>query len=92
LQNVLIWVEWDEQFKMLNGRDGLATAVFMGGHQQDRIDKGMHPLKTNSVIVLRMKELTEEHQPKTERGNCVLLHEMVHAIHYLVIGKNNEEE
>ncbi|HEV3145683.1 MAG TPA: hypothetical protein VGZ47_17475, partial [Gemmataceae bacterium] len=90
-QNFLIWVEWDEQFKMNNGREGLATAVFMGGHQQDLLNKGMHPLKMNAVTVMRMKKLTEEHQPKKESGRCVMLHEMVHAIHYQVIGKNNPD-
>lgn len=89
LRNILIWVEWDEQLAMSNGRQGNALAVYYGGTQRQLLREGTQPLKANSVVVLRMKSLTKEHQPEFDTKRCVLLHEMAHAVHFQLIGYEN---
>jgi hypothetical protein len=86
LRKLPVWVEWDEQEKMQNGRDGSALAVYYGGHQAALLKEGKQPLKAKAVTVLRMKGLTQEHQPKTDSGRCVLLHEFAHAVHDQLLG------
>ena len=89
LRNILIWVEWEEQLAMSNGRQGNALAVYYGGTQRQLLREGTQPLKANSVVVLRMKSLTKEHQPEFDTKRCVLLHEMAHAVHFQLIGYEN---
>jgi hypothetical protein len=89
LRNLLIWVEWDEQTALANGRVGNALAVYYGGHQRQMLREGKHPLKARTVMVLSMKGLTREHQPKTDSGRCVLLHEIAHAVHDQILGTDN---
>jgi hypothetical protein len=76
LQRLVIWVEWDDTKALTNGRPGAAVAVYYGGHQA-----GLNPARVKTITVLRMKSLTAEHQPKTDSGRCVLLHELAHAVH-----------
>lgn len=90
LRNLLIWVEWDEKVVMSNGRAGTAEAVYYGGHQLQLLKDGKHPLKAKSVTVLSMLALTREHQPGHDSGRCVLLHEMAHAVHNELLGRNAE--
>jgi hypothetical protein len=89
LRNLPVWVEWEEQFEMTNGREGNATAVYYGGHQGHMLQKGKHPLKAKTVTILQMKALTGEHQPKTDSGRCVILHEFAHAVHDQLLGNDN---
>jgi hypothetical protein len=91
LRNVLIWVEWDEKQEMANGRAGLPTAIYYGGHQLQLLQEGKHPLKAKNVTILRMKSLAEEHQPKRDSGRCVILHEVAHAVHDQLIGFANQD-
>lgn len=88
LKAVPIWVEWDEYLAMGNGRRGGAVAVFYGGHQSSLLGGDKNPLKSNAVTILSLKSLTAEHQPKTDSGRCVTLHELAHAYHRLVVGDN----
>jgi hypothetical protein len=92
IKNIRIWVEWDEEKAMSNGRAGTSLAVFFGGHQLAAIRDGMHPQKANAITILSMKALTEEHQPKKDSGRCVILHEMAHAIHFLYYGGDSNVE
>src|SRR5581483_9932341 len=85
----LIWVEWSEREAMSNGRSGSAAAVYYGGHQLHMLEEGKHPLKAKNITILRMKSLTNEHQPKHDSGRCVILHEMTHAVHDQLIGFEN---
>ena len=85
LKAVPIWVEWDERIAMNNGRGGRPVAVFLGGHQANLLaDRA--PYKGNAVTILSLRSLTNEHQPKTDTGRCVTLHELAHAFHYHVLG------
>src|SRR5262245_40623745 len=87
LKAVPIWVEWNETLALGNGRSGRAVAVFYGGHQANLLgDK--NPLKSNAVTILSLKSLANEHQPKTDSGRCVTLHELAHAFHHHVVGDN----
>lgn len=89
LRNMLVWVEWDEQTPLKNGRGGSALAVYSGGHQEQLYREGKHPLKAKAVTILRMKSLTAEHQPEKDSGRCVLLHEFSHAVHDLLLGRDS---
>ena len=89
LKAVPIWVEWNEHLAMKNGRSGQAVAVFYGGHQASLLGSESNPLKSNSVTILSLKSLTAEHQPKTDSGRCVTLHELAHAFQHYVLGDNN---
>lgn len=89
LKAVPIWVEWDERIAMNNGRRGQAVAVFYGGHQSNLLGGDANPLKANAVTILSLRALTDEHQPKTDSGRCVTLHELAHAFHHLVVGSEN---
>ncbi|MCU0704781.1 MAG: hypothetical protein MUF18_12455 [Fimbriiglobus sp.] len=91
LRKLPVWVEWDEKTEMSNGRGGNALAVYYGGHQANMLQKGMHPLKAKTVTVLSMRSLTAEHQPKTDSGRCVLLHEFAHAVHDQLLGFDNPD-
>ncbi|MCI0640936.1 MAG: hypothetical protein L0Y72_27000 [Gemmataceae bacterium] len=88
LRNILIWVEWNESVDLGNGRPGTATAVYYGGHQRSMLAKGMHPFQAGSVTIHKLKALTEEHQPKRDSGRCVILHEIAHAVHYQLVGRD----
>jgi hypothetical protein len=87
LKAVPIWVEWNVRVALNNGRAGGAVAVFYGGHQAFLLDPDS-PLKSNSVTILSLASLAREHQPKTDSGRCVTLHELAHAFHHLVVGDN----
>jgi hypothetical protein len=89
VRGLLIWVEWDKHIVNSSGRKGNALATYYGGHQQNMLAKGMHPLQANTVTVHSMKTLTMEHQPQRDSGRCVLLHEIAHAVHDQVLGREN---
>lgn len=89
LQKLPIWVEWDENRLLGNGRAGGAVAVYYGGHQANLLADGKHPLKSKTVTILSLRSLTAEHQPKTDSGRCILLHEFAHAVHDQLVGREN---
>jgi hypothetical protein len=92
LRRLVIWVEWDESSSGVeNGRPGIAVAVYRSGSQASMVADGLHPLKANTVDVLNMKSLTQEHQPKRDSGRCVLLHEFAHAVHDQLIGRDSPQ-
>jgi hypothetical protein len=78
LQNVVIWVEWED----IDKKNPLAVAKYYGGSSLWVLDQGKNPLKANNIEVLTMRRLTEVHQPKSKFQQCVLLHEMAHAVHH----------
>src|SRR5262249_17090873 len=88
LNAVPIWVEWNESLALGNGRTGSAVAVFYGGHQSNLLSADKNQLKANAVTILRLKSLANEHQPKTDSGRCVTLHELAHAFQHHVVGDN----
>lgn len=89
LRNVLIWVEWDNQRASASGRAGTVLAIYYGGHQAQAMAKGEHPLKAKAVTVMSLKRLADEHQPGKDSGGCTLLHELAHAVHYELLGREN---
>ncbi len=91
LRSLVIWAEWEETAGLENGRSGTAVAVYRSGSPEAMAAGGLHPLKANTVDVLNMKALTQEHQPKRDSGRCVLLHEFAHAVHNQVIGRDSPQ-
>jgi len=89
LRNVLIWVDWDKVVASASGRAGAPLARYYGGHQLQMLEKGEHPLKAKAVSVLRMNRIAELHQPKDDLGHCFLLHELAHAVHFELLGRDN---
>src|SRR5439155_24519007 len=49
LRQALIWVDWNEQIELPNGRKGNALAMYYGGHQASMLRKGEHPFPANAV-------------------------------------------
>lgn len=91
IKSVPIWVEWDEKLALGNGRVGGAVAVFLGGHQAGLMPRGDDPVKANAVTILSLRSLAAEHQPGTDSGRCVTLHELAHAFHFHVVGIDNPQ-
>jgi uncharacterized protein (TIGR03066 family) len=91
LRRVLIWVEWNHMLKDANGRTSTPEALYYGYSPEAMLQAGMNPLKSNSIIILRLDMLTEEHQPGLDYGRCVILHEMAHAVHHQILGFNNSD-
>jgi hypothetical protein len=89
LQRLLFFVEWDQRKALGNGASGAAVAVYYGGHQLNMLARGMPPLKAKNITVLSMRSLAREHQPDIDSGRCVLLHEMAHAVHDQLLGREN---
>ncbi len=89
LRKLTIWAEWDEVQALGNGRSGKALAVYYGGSQRGMLAAGMNPLKANNITILSTRDLTREHQPGNDSKRCVLLHEMVHAVHHKILGFDN---
>ena len=89
LRKLTIWAEWDENQGLGNGRSGKAVAVYYGGSQRGMLAAGKNPLKANNITILSTRDLTREHQPGRDSGRCVLLHEMVHAVHHKILGFDN---
>jgi hypothetical protein len=89
LRNILIWVEWNEEKPSSTGRKGQVVARYYGGHQLALLAKGEQPGKAKNVTILSMKILTQEHQPKRDGGGCVILHEIAHAVHDQLLGKDD---
>jgi hypothetical protein len=89
LRRLPIWVEWNKLEAMENGRAGNAVGVYFGGNEAQAERRGMHPLMARTVTILRLKALTEEHQPERDSGRCVILHEIAHAVHDQLLGSEN---
>lgn len=89
MRGLTIWVEWDEQVKLGNGRGGNSLAVYSGGDAAQMAREGKHPLRAKTITIHSLKLLTQGRQPKTDRGDCVLLHEFAHAVHDQMLGFNN---
>jgi hypothetical protein len=84
-QGLLVWVEWDEK---LEGKPNV-VALYYGGSQAALLKEGKHPLKAKSVEVLTLKRLTDLRQPGSKLQQCVLLHEIAHAVHDQVLSSEN---
>jgi hypothetical protein len=89
IRGLVIWVEWDEKVPLSNGRPGNSLAVYSGASQAQVVKDGKHPLRARTVTIHSLKMLTDGRQPKRDRGDCVLLHEIAHAVHHQVFGFNH---
>jgi hypothetical protein len=86
LRRVLIWVEWDNSDRA----NPHTLAKYYGGRIW-RLDGSQHPLKSNAVEVLSLKKLAIEKNLSIERTRIVLLHELAHAVHHVLLGLDNHD-
>lgn len=91
LQTVAIWVEWDGGEVKENG--ARTIAVYHAGSMAAYISgrTGTDPLKGNQVEIVTLKFLTELKQPGREKQQVVLLHELIHAVHDKVLGRDHPD-
>jgi hypothetical protein len=89
LRRLLVWVEWEDRSDPDFGKVVAKYYAVWGNVSLWTLAKDKHPLKANNVEIIHMKDLTREHQPGVKHERCVLLHEMAHAVHYQVFGRNN---
>jgi len=87
-----IWVEWDEATPLKSLAKGKRfTAYYNSSNQATSKLIGMHPLQARTITICSLRSLTTIHQPGAPREQCVLLHEVAHAVHDQLIGQNNQE-
>jgi hypothetical protein len=89
LRRLLVWVEWDDK---LDPDAGKAVAKYYGVFNRRglwKLAQHKNPLKANNIEIISMRSLTAEHQPHVKLDRCVLLHEMVHAVHFQLFGAQN---
>lgn len=84
LQQVLIWIEWDN----IDPSNPRVLAKYYGGRIW-RLDGSAHPLKSNAIEVLSLKRLAHQKSLSVERPELVLLHELAHAVHHVVLDFEN---
>jgi hypothetical protein len=90
LQRILIWIEWEDTSDPDLAKGVVAKYYGVQGNLALwSLGKNKHPLKANNVEVINMKSLTREHQPGVKLERCVLLHELAHAVHNQLLGRNN---
>jgi hypothetical protein len=80
LRRVLVWIEWDN----VDRANPNTLAKYYGGTIWT-LNGSEHPLKTNAIEVLSLKNLTTEKNLSVERSRLVLLHELGHAVHHLAL-------
>jgi hypothetical protein len=92
LRKILLWVEWEDRDDP-DLKLGVVAKYYgvYGNLAEWSLSKGKHPLKANNVEVINMKSLTREHQPGVKFERCVLLHELVHAVHHQALGSHNPQ-
>jgi hypothetical protein len=92
LQSLLVFVEWDDKSDPDYSKGALAKYYGVSGDVAVWAwHRDKNPAKANNIELLSLKHLAEEHQPGTDSGRSVLLHEMAHAVHHKTWGFTNPE-
>ncbi len=90
LHNVVVWIEWEDRDDPDFGKSVAKYYGLFGGSLAGwSLSNRKHPGKANNVEVIDMKSLAREHQPGQKTDRCVLLHEFAHAVHFHIVGPNN---
>jgi hypothetical protein len=87
LQDVPIWVEWDDKSPAIAG----AVAVYYHGNTEGMKKLGVDPRKVNCIDLVTLRVLGEMRHPGTALQQVVILHEMAHAVHHRLLGLDNPE-
>jgi hypothetical protein len=88
LQEVPIWVEWDEVSKLAPR----AVALYTHRESGDLLRKyGVAPQKAGCIQVISLRVLGDMRRPGTALQQVLLLHEMAHAVQDRLIGWDNPE-
>jgi hypothetical protein len=89
---VPIWVDWNVQERLSNGRSGSAAGSYMGIHPRPIVINGKEPIYVSGVRIFRMDDLMRRYKNETDQPpDNLLLHEFVHAVHDLVFGIENSQ-
>lgn len=84
LTTVPIWIEWDHVIPATD-----AVAVYFGDVGEYRLWKeGIDPQKNNAICILSLKN-AHEMASSGKRRELTCLHELSHAVHSRVAGRNN---
>lgn len=89
LHKLLIWVEW---YDYDDPNIGVVAAQYhsvIGGLSEWSFQFNKHPLKANNIEIIDMKNISQNHQPSVKAQQCVILHEICHAVHFHVHGYDN---
>jgi len=89
VHGIKVWVEWDDPDPKMPSW----VAAYYGGAAPWLLAEGKDPRKANCIVILSLRRLTEDRQPKpghekTPRQSIVL-HELAHAIHFDLFARNN---
>jgi hypothetical protein len=90
LQDVPIYVEWDERPNQKNNMVTIARYWHRNAGEGMR-PYGADPARAGCIEVLTLRVLDELRHPGTALQQVVILHEMVHAVHDRLIGWDNPE-
>jgi hypothetical protein len=91
LRSIVVWVEWEDRDDPdFGGAVAKYYGLFGGNLAGWALSKNKHPGKANNVEIIDMKSLAKEHQPDQKFERCVLLHEFAHAVHFHIVGANNQ--
>jgi hypothetical protein len=86
LRRIPVWIEWDSR----TGDNMHALAVYRSA---DHYVSGPYggTLKNGAIQLFSLKKLTHEKESSIRRSRLVLLHEMSHAIHHVMLGYGNQQ-
>lgn len=87
MQEVPIWVEWDESDRISPG----AVARYYGGPAEGLLKLGGDARKANCIEILTLRRLGEIRHPGTSLQQIIILHEMAHVVHHRLLGWDNPE-
>lgn len=91
LRTIPLWVEWDEgEQKVVGDRVSTTVAKYHAGSKPGKLYRFPtleRAVKSNCVEIVSMKTLTKLHQG--DKQECVLLHEIAHAVHHHVFDYDN---
>jgi hypothetical protein len=87
LQEVPIWVEWDAT---VSDTPGVVARYWQASAEEMR-KHGGDPRKAGTVEVLTLKRLGELRHPGSALQQIIILHEMAHAVHHRLLGRDNPE-
>jgi hypothetical protein len=91
LHTIIVWVEWhDIDDPDIDTSVAKYYGLFGGSRAGWSLSNRKHPGKANNTEIISMKSLTGEHQPGVKFDRCVLLHEFAHAVHFHIVGTNNQ--
>ncbi len=91
LQQMPVWIEWDEYEPLKSGREGRATVSFETSSPAALDQAKKNPRRAKCLIVHSLKALTAAHPPKTEGAPTLLLQAVAYWLLDQVLGADNAQ-